>query len=53
MGTEEPSNFVTTKGMNKDKNNKKKIFFHPFKEACIKSDETNLERLNQTTLLSR
>jgi hypothetical protein len=46
MGTEEPSNFVTTKGMNKDKNNKTKIFFHPFNEACIKSDETNLERLN-------
>jgi hypothetical protein len=42
MGTEEPLNFVTTIGMIKDKNNKAIFFFHPFNEACIKSDGTNL-----------
>jgi hypothetical protein len=29
MGIEEPSNFVTTKGMNKDKNNKTTFFSIP------------------------
>jgi hypothetical protein len=45
MGIEEVSNFVTTKGMIKDKNNNNNKNSHPFNEACIKSDETNLERL--------
>jgi hypothetical protein len=46
MGIKELSNFVTANGMIKDKNNTRNIFFHPFNEACIKSDETDLERLN-------